>query len=151
MRQGEAAAGERLFEQERTLLTKLMKDSPGDIALQILSATNLSHIARAQDRSARPAAALATCRAAALLWEEIVSKRPTDEICLAPLAACYHKIGYFTKEAGRLEEAVTWYQRLPGVASAALPAQSRESKEPQRPERHLVPIGTGPGSSEALP
>jgi tetratricopeptide (TPR) repeat protein len=102
----EGAAGERLFEKERTLLTKLSKDAPGDVYLQIRFAENLTGIARAQDRSDRPAAALASFRAAALLWEELVAKRPADHECLEVLGVCYHKIGTLEWETGHPDKAV---------------------------------------------
>ncbi len=111
----QGAAGERWFEKERTRLIELSKDAPGDIGLQFRFAENLYHIARAQDRSRRPAAALQSYRADALLWEELVSKRPTDKSCLGPLGACYHMVGNLEGETGQPEKAVRSYQQALAV------------------------------------
>jgi tetratricopeptide (TPR) repeat protein len=115
----EGVAGERLFEKERMRLTKLAKDSPGDIELQIRLAHNLYSIARAQDRSDCPAAALESYRADASLWEELVRKRPDDKDFLDALATCYHKIGTLERETGHpeaavppLQKALQWRQKL---------------------------------------
>ncbi len=102
----EGAAGERWFEKERTLLMKLAKDTPSDTVLQYRFAENLVGFARAQDRSDRPAAALASFRAAALLWQELVLKRPSDAYYQGTLAACYHKAGTLEWETGHPEAAV---------------------------------------------
>ncbi len=107
----EGAAGERWFESERTLLTKLSADTSGDIRLQCRFAENLVGIARAQDRSNRPAAALASFRADVLLWEKLLSKQPANEVYLGMVATCYHKIGTLEWETGHPKQAVPTLQK----------------------------------------
>lgn len=107
----EGAAGERWFQEERTHLMDLVKDAPSDLDLRVRFAENLSGIARAQDRSNRPAAARISFREAALLWEKLVSKKPTDGVCLGSLATCYHKFGALSTETGCPHEAVEPLQK----------------------------------------